>query len=322
MSPSGGAHGSGSVAQLSRLLALIPWLLARPGVSVAEAAKEFGITPKQLERDLELAFMCGLPGHLPGDLIEVDFEGGRIHVGNADTIARPLRLGVDEAVALLVGLRALADVPGVHDRAVLESALVKLEQAAGEAAAAGARVAVALDPSAPAIAPVQQALAARRRLRLRYYVPARDEVTQRDVDPMRLVVVDGRPYLEGWCRSADDVRLFRVDRIESADVLDVPADVPARANTRDLDDGIFQPSPEDLLVVLDLADSASWVAETYPSESVTTGEDGRLRLALRVADPAWITRLLLRLGDAASVVEPVWLREQLRASATEALAAY
>ena len=118
-----------------------------------EAAAEFGITPKQLERDLELAFMCGLPGHLPNDLIEVDFEGGRIHVGNADTIARPLRLGVDEAVALLVGLRALTDVPGVHDRAALEATVVKLEQAAGDAAAAGHRVAVAMDPAAPVIGP-------------------------------------------------------------------------------------------------------------------------------------------------------------------------
>jgi proteasome accessory factor C len=322
VSPAAGGHGGGSVAQLSRLLALIPWLLARPGVSVAEAAKEFGVTPKQLERDLELAFMCGLPGHLPGDLIEVDFEGGRIHVGNADTIARPLRLGVDEAVALLVGLRALADVPGVHDRAVLDAALVKLEAAAGDAAAAGHRVAVAVDPTAPALAPVEAALAARRRLRLRYYVPARDEVTARDVDPIRLVVVDGRPYLEGWCRSADDVRLFRVDRIEDAEVLDVPAEVPTQAHIRDLDDGIFRPSPEDLLVVLDLADSATWVAEAYPTESVTTADDGRLRVALRVADPAWITRLLLRLGDAASVVKPTSLRAELRARAEDALAAY
>jgi proteasome accessory factor C len=316
------AGAGGSVAQLGRLLALIPWLLARPGVSVDEAAGEFGITPKQLERDLELAFMCGLPGHLPNDLIEVDFEGGRIHVGNADTIARPLRLGVDEAVALLVGLRALTDVPGVHDRAALEATVVKLEQAAGGAAQAGHRVAVAMDPAAPVLGPLEEALGRGRRLRLRYYVPARDEVTTRDVDPMRLVVVAGRTYLEGWCRSADDVRLFRVDRIEAADVLDVAADVPPRANTRDLDDGIFSPSPQDPLVVVDLADSASWVAETYPTESVTTTEDGRLRVALRVADPAWITRVLMRLGDAAHVVEPVSLRADLAARAAAALAAY
>ena len=319
--PTTGA-GGGSVAQLSRLLALIPWLLARPGVTVDEAAAEFGITAKQLERDLELAFMCGLPGHLPDDLIEVDFEGGRIHVGNADTIARPLRLGVDEAVALLVGLRALTDVPGVHDRAALEATLVKLEQAAGEAARAGERVAVALDPAAPVIPALEEALERTRRLRLRYYVPARDEVTRRDVDPMRLVVVAGRSYLEGWCHSAEGVRLFRVDRIEAAEVLDVAAQVPPQAHARDLDDGIFQPAPDDLLVVLDLADSAAWVADTYPTESVSATEDGRLRVWLRVADPAWITRVLMRLGDAVQVVEPVSLRAELAARAAAALAAY
>jgi len=312
----------GSVAQLSRLLALIPWLLARPGVTVDAAAAEFGVTPHQLERDLELAFMCGLPGHMPNDLIEVDFEGGRIHVGNADTIARPLRLGVDEAVALLVGLRALTDVPGLHDREALEATLVKLEQAAGDAAGPGNRVAVAVDPAAPVTPLVEQALAQQRRLHLRYYVPARDEVTERDVDPMRLVVVDGRTYLEGWCRSADAVRLFRVDRIEAADVLDVAAEVPRQAHARDLDDGLFRPAPEDLLVVVDLAPGASWVADTYPTESVVEAADGRLRVALRVADPAWVTRLLLRLGDSARVVEPDSLRADLAARAAAALAAY
>ena len=102
----------GSVAQLSRLLALIPWLLARPGVSVDEAAAEFGVTPKQLERDLELAFMCGLPGHLPTTSSR---STSRVAGSTSATPTRsPGRCGwaSDEAVALLVGLRALADVPG------------------------------------------------------------------------------------------------------------------------------------------------------------------------------------------------------------------
>jgi proteasome accessory factor C len=312
----------GSVAQLSRLLALIPWLLARPGVTTADAATEFGISPQQLEKDLSLAFMCGLPGHMPDDLIEVDFEGGRIHVSNADTIARPLRLGVDEAVALLVGLRALADVPGVHDRAALEATLVKLEQAAGDAAGAGRRVTVAVDAAAPVVPALEQALAQGRRLHLRYYVPTRDEVTERDVDPMRLAVVEGRSYLEAWCHLAADVRLFRVDRIEAAAVLAEPAQVPARAATRDLDDGLFQPAPDDALVVVDLERSASWVTDTFPAEDVSPTPDGRARVSLRVRDLAWAARLLLRLGSAAIVVAPAELADLVAERARLALDAY
>ncbi len=71
------------------------------------------------------------------------------------------------------------------------------------------------------LAVVHRGLAEQRRLHLSYYVPARDETTERDVDPMRVSVVEGRSYLEGWCRLADAVRLFRLDRITAATVLDV-----------------------------------------------------------------------------------------------------
>ena len=124
----------GATDRLSRLLALVPYLVSRQGIPLAEAAAEFGITETQLVKDLELLFVCGTPGHLPDDLIEVDWDDGRVYLGNADTIARPLRLGVDEALALLVGLRALADVPGLHDRDALQRTLLKLEAAAGESA--------------------------------------------------------------------------------------------------------------------------------------------------------------------------------------------
>src|SRR5215217_7591213 len=124
----------GAVGQLSRLLSMIPWLLSRPGVSVSDAAAEFEISEEQLRADLELAFMCGLPGHLPDDLIDVSLEGDHIVVSNADTIARPLRFAPDETVALLVGLRALADLPTPAGNDALDRVLAKLERAAGEAA--------------------------------------------------------------------------------------------------------------------------------------------------------------------------------------------
>ena len=41
---------------------------------------------------------------MPDELIEADWEEGRVFVGNAETIARPLRLGVDEAPPARTGL--------------------------------------------------------------------------------------------------------------------------------------------------------------------------------------------------------------------------
>ena len=207
----------GAVGQLTRLLALIPWLLSRPGVSIAETAREFGISESQLRADLGLAFFCGLPGHMPDDLIDVSLEDDRIVITNAETIARPLRLAPDEAVALLVGLRALADVPSPTGPDVLDRVIAKLERAAGDAADAHRHITVAIEGAGKSQDAVAQALREGRRLSLEYYVPARDEVTSRDVDPLRLLVVDGHSYLEAWCLLADDLRIFRLDRIQRAD---------------------------------------------------------------------------------------------------------
>lgn len=312
----------GAVTQLGRLLSLIPWLLARPGVSVDDAAAEFGVTPQQLRQDLELAFVCGLPGHLPDDLIDVSLEGDRITVSNADTIARPLRLAPDEAAALLVGLRALASVPGPQEHDALDRAVAKLERAAGDAADAGRRVLVDIEGEPQLAAVLRQALAEGRRVHVRYYVPARDDVTERDVDPLRIIVVDGRTYLEGWCHTADDLRLFRLDRIEDLKVLDEPATPPTDPALRNLDEGAFAPSGASFILTLELGPHAYWVADTYRAELIREEPDGTKVVTLPVGDRAWAIRLLLRLGGAVRVIEPVDLADDLVGLAEAALAGY
>jgi proteasome accessory factor C len=220
----------------------------------------------------------------------------------------------------------LAEVPGMEDRSALSRLLAKLEAAAGEAASASAQVAVQVDvPDAGAeayAAQIRAAVAAGRRLHLSYHVPGRDEATERDVDPMRLHIVEGRPYLEGWCLRAEGMRLFRLDRVLSLEVLDVPSSPPADALPVDVDQGLFRPSPDDVPVVLELSAAGRWVAEYYPCESVAELEDGRLRVVLRTPDTGWVRRLALRLGEDGRIVSPPSLVTAVREAATAALANY
>jgi TatA/E family protein of Tat protein translocase len=135
-------------------------------------------------------------------------------------------------------------------------------------------------------------------------------------------VVEGRPYLEGWCLRAEGVRLFRLDRVLSLDVLDVPSAPPAEAEPVDVDQGLFRPSPDDALVELELSAAGRWVAEYYPCESVTDLADGRLRVTLRTPDTGWVRRLAMRLGEDGRVVSPSSLVAEVREAATAALANY
>jgi len=313
-----------ATARLSRLLTLVPWLLGHQGVDIDVAARQFGVTREQLESDLMLLFVCGTPGHLPDDLIEAEWEDGRVYVGNAEAIARPLRLTVDEAVTLIVGLRALASAPGIAEHDAVAGALAKLEAATGEAAGAAARVHVAPDEGAQEalLARLRSALEAHRRVRLRHQSFGRDEVSERDVDPMRLVSLDARWYLEGWCHKAEDVRLFRVDRLLDAQVLDLDGTPPARAQGRDLGAAAYLPGPDDVRVVLRTEPEAAWVGDYYPVESVEPLGDGRRRVVLRAAETGWVQRLAWRLGGLVTIEEPAELAAAVHDGAAAAIAAY
>jgi proteasome accessory factor C len=315
---------SGSADRLPRLLALVPYLQAHPGARLAEVAEVFGVTEKQLRSDLDLVFLCGLPGHGPGDLIDVSYEGDTVTVANADTIARPLRLTAQEALALIVALRTLAELPGIDRGGSVQQALAKLESATGSAADTADKVDVVLEAGhgEQSLAVALEAVSSKRLVHLTYHVPGRDETTERDVDPMRLLMVEGRSYLEGWCRRAEAVRMFRLDLVLEIRLLDEPSAPPDEAQERDLTGGLFQPSAQDLLVTLDLTADAAWVAEYYPTESVQPNGSGGVLATLRTPDPRWVRRLALRLAGSLTVVAPTSLAAEVAADATRALQAY
>ncbi|PRY38110.1 helix-turn-helix transcriptional regulator [Umezawaea tangerina] len=313
---------SASSERVPRLLALVPYLLARPGIPLREVAADFDVPEKQLRKDLELLWMCGLPGYGPGDLIDLSFEGDTVTVGFDAGMSRPLRLTAAEATSLLVALRALSDTPGMLDAEAVQRAVAKIEAAVGQAQPAGVAVGLALR-EAPETAKVRDALQdgvrRGRALRLRYYTPSRDEITDRVVDPMRMLLVEGHSYLEAWCRGADGVRLFRLDRIDEVEVLEEGAAPPPHAQLTDTSEGLFRPDPSQRMAVLVLEPDARWIAEYYPVDDVIELGAGRARVMMRYADLSWMVRLALGLGGDVRVEHPAELADEVIRQSTAAL---
>ena len=163
-----------ATSRLGRLLALVPWLSAHPGVSIAEAAEHFGITTAQLQDDLWLLVLSGLPGHGPGDLIDIQFwdtgdpasndadtddvaavlADSHIFVVDPQTLTHAVRLTPQESVGLLLGLRQLATVPGDHDPGVLHDTIAALEQLMAADGLGEAHVVVESDTSPDILAAI------------------------------------------------------------------------------------------------------------------------------------------------------------------------
>jgi proteasome accessory factor C len=288
----------GADARLQRLLAVVPWIAAQDGPRLEEVGARFGCTEAELVDDLQLLFLCGLHPYTPDVLIDVDLHDGRVWIRYADYFARPLRLTPAEGLALLAAGTTLLAAPGSDPDGPLARGLAKLSSALG--VDAGEPVEVALGPAPPeTLRILSEAVARHRQVEIEYYAFGRDEWTRRVVDPYAVFSAGGQWYLSGFCRSVDDERLFRVDRVREAVPLDTGFDAPERRP----DLTVYQPRPDDPRVTIELEPAAHWVVEQYPTEGVEEAGGGRLRVTLAVSERAWLERLLLRLGPAARVVD-------------------
>lgn len=310
-----------------QLLALITYLDAHPGVPVEQVAEHFGISTGRVLQDVSTLWVSGTPGYLPDDLIDFsadDRERNILTLTQARGMNRPLRLGAQEAVALLTALRSLQVTPGLASDPVLTSAMVKLTEAAGAAAQSAEAVQVAgPDDDGERVGQwltaVRAAMTSGHRLHLRY-VSAADVVSERDVDPLQLLTDGTRWMLVGWCYRAQDVRQFRLDRILELTELDVIAE--------EHPDVVLTADPEPELtaapwqVRLELASPARWVAEQYPVTAVSDTGEGSFAVDLAVLDLAWLHHLVLGLAEDVLAVEPAEVATGIADRARAALAAY
>jgi proteasome accessory factor C len=286
---------------LGRILVVLPYAIRHPGVSVGELARKFDIDENDLLKDLNLVFMCGLPGYGPGDLIDVDLQGDRVYVRMADYFATPLRLTPAEGLSLYAGGRALADLPEMAEASSLVSALGKLARALG-VRADGGDLAVELE-GAEHLDVIRRAVEEQRSVDIEYYSASRQEVTARTIDPWSLVGVRGHWYAVGFDHLRDEERIFRVDRIKSASFGGPAEPAPADFDP-DAYSEAFRPTADQPVLTLEVSPEARWFEEYYPTTASETLPDGWRRVTLHSAGDVWAAGVLVGLGSDARNVSP------------------
>ncbi len=301
---------------VARMLTLIPWLLERPGATVAEAAAAFGVDRRTILADLDTLGYCGLPGLGGGDLFEVSVVDDRILVEIAHQLDQPLRLNPREALRLVLIGEAVAAALG-EELPALRSALDRIRAAAGIPTG----VAVQMEDDLGGwLSRLRDAITAGRQVLLSYRGRGDQAPTQRVVHPWELQVTEGAWYVLGFDQRSGETRTFRLDRIAAVEVLD--RDATLRPAGFELPAPMYEPGPADLEVVLHLAPEVRWVAEQLRSDRMDELEDGGRRVVFHTDAPRWVIGLVLGAGPGASILRPAWLAEQVREEAAATLARY
>jgi proteasome accessory factor C len=292
-----------TASRLSRILALIPYVLAKDGAKVSEIIERFGYTEAELTRDLNTVFVCGLPGYTPGDLMEAYIDGDEVVIDAADYFARAPRLTSMEALGLVAaGMAIIGSGQGSPD---LKRAVDKLARSL--LPDAGEVIAVDVAGESEALAELKAAAAGRQVVHIVYRSLSREEETERDIEPWAVFNTLGNWYVQAYCRLVGAERVFRVDRIRRLEVLELEFDRPGAVPDPEVG---YSPSDDDVSARILLSPGARWVLDYYPVEILDESETGT-EIRFFSPDAEIPARLLLRLGGEARLLEGAEVRSRV-----------
>jgi predicted DNA-binding transcriptional regulator YafY len=313
----------------TRVLTILELLQAHPQLSGAELAARLEVDRRSVRRYIVMLQDLGIPiettrGNRGGYRLRAGFK------------LPPLMLTDAEALAITVSLEAARRQGLSVDGAAVTGALTKIERVLPEALRSelqSLRAAVTSAPYAPTPQPASDLLrlvgagiTRHERIRLRYAGAkgdgARDEQSERAVDPYGLVCHWGYWYLVGWCRLRDDLRIFRLDRVAeatpTAERFVPPADVdPLHVVLERL---ALAPRRWQIDVILE-ANLEVAQALVVPGTALLEPVEGGVRFRATADSLKAAARTLASFGCPLSIREPVELRAELRRLATTLLAA-
>ena len=292
-----------------RTMDLIPFILENPGISIGKLAKQFSVSEKQVESDLQLIFMCGLPGYTPYELIDLIFEDGVVSIIDPQVLDKPRRFTKSELVVIVLGLQLLSELSAsdaIRSR--------KLQLLSNKIMKLGGSNSVVIAPSSsksPYVEVITRAITDKKSLTIQYQSLVKDEISVRAIIPHSLYLMNGNLYLSALDLKAKSDRIFKVELIKNCEIGN---EISSEAVGQD---------SSAVEVVLDVQRAYRNFIERN-SSIITTVEEQKnsFRVHLKLNNLEWLKRSILSNSPGIKVVSPPSLAQEVAELAASLLASY
>lgn len=293
-----------AIQRAARALDLVPYVAENPGISIKELATKFHVTENQIIKDLELIFLCGLPGYTPYELIDLTFEDGVVTIIEPQLLDKPRQFSETEAVIINLGLSLLKNsTSNHHQHAVIEDLITKLSKkfkAINQTVVSETRKPMLYDE-------VISAINTESVIEFKYDSLSNDTTSDREILPDKIIVKNGNYYLVGLDVKLESERTFRMDLMSNLKVL------PNQA--RDLRFKNQSNSEIDFQLVT----SDRLFTEKYRELFTQIDQvDGNFHISGRISNREWMVRWILSNTASVELLHPHELRDLVykRAKAT------
>ena len=292
-----------------RTMDLIPYILENPGVSISSLATRFSVTQKQIENDLQLIFMCGLPGYTPYELIDIVFEDGIVSVIDPQVLDKPRRFNKNELIVIALGLQILIEINKSHP-----TQLEKLQSLSRKISKLGSSNSImfnAVGTQSAYLDLIAKAISERQKLSIKYNSLVKDKKTNRIVDPQRTYFLNGNLYLSAFDLEVRSDRVFKVDLIEDCEIVD-------------FEEYVSPQKPEKTFeVILDVRKHhRSFIERNSSVISASKELDDGFEVHIQISNLEWLKRSILSNAPGISISSPSQLAKEVLESAKSVLALY
>ena len=299
--------------KIDRLIGILSVLLQEEKVTAPELAERFEVSRRTINRDIDDLLYAGIP------IRTSQGTGGGISIAEGYKVDRTILTSKDMQM-ILAGLRSLDSVSGSRYYGQL---MEKIQ--AGSSEFISGKDSILIDLSswyketlAPKISSIQDAIENRHILEFYYYAPSGE--SKRSIEPYYIVFKWTSWYVYGWCLKRKDYRLFKLNRMDK--VKETHKEFSCRnAPVPDLSSELRFPRNIVLKALFD-PDMKWRLVEEFGPDCYEEQDNGKLLLIRDYSDIENLTMWMLTFGDKVEVIEPLEVRERLKAMAESMMKIY
>jgi proteasome accessory factor C len=293
-----------------RLLDLVPYIVAHPGISITELAKEFSISRDEALKDLNLLFLCGLPGYTPLELIDISFDEESVVIRDPQNLAAPRNLNESEALIARIALAALEE--STPRTAAAYPQIVALREKIAKAFSSSipaSAITFTLDKERATLEAIESAIKQELDLEITYNNVTKDSSSRRSITPISIIAEDKRALVSAYCHSAKALRTFNLAQI---------SEVSTKERIARTDLERLENSRGSSAEVIIKSEDSSFLSENASSLKVLS----KSCYQIDIFQPEWIVRSVLAGADSLELAKPLELRAEIAERANRALLAY